>query len=83
MKPIKFHELRDGSLFRIYSERRVVYDKCERVEKYVKSKDFTVYKKHGPGHSSSKPKDKQQPARTIILAPHDLVVEYVPVDKRG
>jgi hypothetical protein len=71
VKPVKFHELATGSLFRIFSERKVVYDRCERVERFVRSKDFTVFKKHGSSHSSSKD------GKVIILSPHDLVTEYV------
>ncbi len=71
MKPLKYHQLNDGSLFRIFSERRVVYERCERLEKFVRSKDYTVYKKYGAAYSSSKN------GKVIILSPHDLVVEYV------
>lgn len=75
MKPVKYHELKDGSLFRIFAERRVVYERCERLEKFVRSTDHTVYKKHGASHSSNKGNVK-----SIILSPHDLVMPYV---KRG
>ena len=75
MKPVKFHELPKGSLYRIFAERKVVYEQCERKEKFVRSKDYTVYLKHGASHSTSKA------GKAIILSPHDLVVAWV--DKRG
>jgi hypothetical protein len=72
VKPIKFHELKDGTLFRIFAERRAYYDRCDRKEGFVRSQDHTVYKRHGSSHSSSKA------GKVVILSPHDLVMEYQP-----
>jgi hypothetical protein len=75
MKPIKYHELKDGSLFRIFAERKAYYDRCDRKEGFVRAKNPTVFKKHGASHSSSKA------GAVIILSPHDLVMPYQPRGK--
>lgn len=77
MKPMKFHELPTGTLFRIFAEKRFIYERGERSErpKFVRSRDGAVFKKHGSSHSSTKD------GRDIILAPHDLVTVYVNPNK--
>lgn len=70
MKAIAFKDLPVGALFRVFAEKKFFYENGERKFGMVKSNNPRVYKKHGPGVSSTKD------GKDIILALNDLVIPY-------
>lgn len=69
--PRRFKDVVKNTLFRIFAEKRVVYEKGERVEKMVRSKDYSIYKKMGESHSTN------LAGKDVILSSSDLVLPYV------
>lgn len=77
VKPVAFGNLPDGSLFRIFVEKRGHYEEGEKKFGWVRSNDRRVYKKHGNSYSSTRD------GHDIILALSDLVTPYVSPNYRG